>query len=145
MDHECANPKFVGDTDFTPSGATSTSALAVTYGVTNSAGICSFTGAGKISLDGIGTCTVTANQAGDATYAAATQVTSTFYLMPAEQKNFNGLTVCFTSPWTHCEVNGLSYGWDYSTSKYTTWAMAGETATVLANQSSNAAQLNGGP
>lgn len=137
-------PKFVGDTDFTPSGATSTSALAVTYGVTNSAGICSFTGAGKISLDGIGTCTVTANQAGDATYAAATQVTSTFYLMPAEQKNFNGLTVCFTSPWTHCEVNGLSYGWDYSTSKYTTWAMAGETATVLANQSSNAAQLNGG-
>ncbi len=137
-------PKFVGDADFTPSGATSTSALAVTYGVTNSVGICSYTGAGKISLDGAGTCTVTANQAGDATYAAATQVTTSFYVMPAEQKNFNGLTVCFTAPWTLCEVNGLNYGWDYATSKYTTWVKAGETATVLANQSSAAAQLNGG-
>jgi hypothetical protein len=71
-------------------------------------------------------------------------VTTTFYVMPAEQKNFNGLTVCFTSPWTLCEVNGLSYGWDYATSKYTTWVKAGETASVLANQSSGAAQLNGG-
>jgi len=136
-------PKFVGDADFTPSGATSTSALAVTYDVTNSSGICSFTGAGKIHLDGAGTCTVTVNQAGDATYAAAAQVTKTFYVMPAEQKNFNGLTVCFTSPWTMCEVNGLSYGWDYSTSKYTTWVKAGEFATALANQSSAAGQLNG--
>ena len=136
-------PKFVGDADFTPSGATSTSALAVTYGVTNSAGICSFTGQGKIHLDGAGTCTVTANQSGDATYAAAAQLTKTFYVMPAEQKDFNGLTVCFTAPWTHCEINGLSYGWDYATSKYTTFARAGETATILANQSSGAGQLGG--
>jgi hypothetical protein len=136
-------PKFVGDADFTPSGATSTSALAVSYGVTNSAGICSFTSEGKIHLDGHGTCTVTANQSGDATYAAATQLTKTFYVMPAEQKNLSGLTVCFTAPWTHCEINGLSYGWDYATSKYTTFAKTGETATVLANQSSGAGQLGG--
>ena len=136
-------PKFVGDADLTPSGATASSALAVTYDVTNSSGICSFTGAGKIHLDGVGTCTVTVNQAGDGTFAAAPQITKTFYVMPAEQKNLNGLTVCFTAPWTHCEINGLSYGWDYATSKYTTFAKTGETATILANQSSGAGQLGG--
>ena len=136
-------PKFVGDSDITPSGATSTSALAVTYGVTNSSGICSFTGEGKIHLDGVGSCTVTVNQAGDGTYAAATQLTKSFYVMPANQKQLDGLTVCFTAPWTHCEINGLSYGWDYATSKYTTFAKTGETATILANQASGATQLGG--
>lgn len=136
-------PKFVGDADFTPSGATSTSALAVTYNVTNSAGVCSWTGAGKIHLDGPGTCIVTADQAGDGTYAAATQLTKSFYVMPANQKQLNGLTVCFTAPWTHCEINGLSYGWDYATSKYTTFAKTGEDATILANQASGATQLGG--
>ena len=136
-------PKFVGDADFTPSGATATSTLAVTYGVTNSAGICSYTGDGKIHLDGVGTCSVTVNQAGDSTYAAAPQITKTFYVMPANQKMLNGLTVCFTALWNHCEINGLSYGWDYTTSKYTTFVKAGEVASVLANQSSGATQLNG--
>lgn len=136
-------PKFVGDSDITPSGATSTSALAVTYGVTNSSGICSFTGEGKIHLDGVGSCTVSVNQAGDGTYAAATQLTKSFYVMPANQKQLDGLTVCFTAPWTHCEINGLSYGWDYATSKYTTFAKTGETATILTNQNSGAGQLGG--
>lgn len=137
-------PMFAGDPEYAPAGATSTSGLAVTYGVTNSAGVCSWNSTtSKITLDGVGNCTVTVNQAGDATYAAATQITKTFYVMPATQKQLNGLTVCFTAPWTHCEINGLSYGWDYATGKYTTFAKAGETATVLTNQSSGATQLNG--
>jgi hypothetical protein len=62
-----------GDTDFDP-GATASSGFAVSYGAT---GACSIVG-GVVHLTGAGSCTVTASQAGDDDYAAATDVPRTF-------------------------------------------------------------------
>ena len=62
-----------GDT-YTPT-ATATSGLAVTFGAS---GACSFSG-GKVKMDQLpGTCTVTANQAGNSTWAPAPQKTQVF-------------------------------------------------------------------
>lgn len=58
-----------GDSDVTP-GATASSGLAVSYGVS---GTCSLAG-GLVHLTGAGSCTVTASQDGDANYSAAQQV-----------------------------------------------------------------------
>jgi hypothetical protein len=62
-----------GNPDFDP-GATSSSGLAVTYGASGACSVVS----GKLHLTGAGSCTVTANQAGNANYNAATQVQGTF-------------------------------------------------------------------
>ena len=58
--------------------ATASSGLTVTYSATsNPSGICSVTGS-KASFTGAGSCTITASQIGNGTYAAATPVTQTF-------------------------------------------------------------------
>ena len=62
-----------GDANFDP-GATASSGNAVSYG---GSGACSIV-SGKVHLTGAGSCTVTANQAGDANYNAAPQVQRTF-------------------------------------------------------------------
>ncbi len=62
-----------GNSDFDP-GATSSSGDAVSYGASGACTIAS----GKVHLTGAGSCTVTANQAGDANYNAAAQVQRTF-------------------------------------------------------------------
>ena len=62
-----------GDADFDP-GATASSGLPVSYGATGS---CAIVG-GLVHLTGAGPCTVTASQAGNADYAAATDVPQTF-------------------------------------------------------------------
>ena len=63
----------VGGTTYTPT-ATASSGLVVAITVdTASASVCSITG-GVVSFTGAGTCTLDANQAGDTTYAPATQV-----------------------------------------------------------------------
>ena len=62
-----------GNADF-DAGATSTSGNAVSYGAS---GACSIVN-GNVHLTGAGSCTVTANQAGDTNYYAAPQVQRTF-------------------------------------------------------------------
>ena len=56
--------------------ATASSGLPVSY-ASNSPTICTIAGS-TISFVAAGTCSITASQAGDATYAAATPVTRTF-------------------------------------------------------------------
>jgi len=69
--------------------ASATSGLAVTFG-TSTPGVCTVSGS-TVSFVGVGTCTVTANQAGNANYAAAAQATQTFPVGQASQ------TITFTS------------------------------------------------
>src|SRR5206468_10897553 len=56
--------------------ATATSALAVSY-TSNSTSICTVSGS-SVTLVIAGICSITANQAGNASFAAATAVTKTF-------------------------------------------------------------------
>ena len=67
-----------GQADFSP--ASSDSGLAVSY--SNASGKCTISG-GQLHIAGAGSCTVTADQAGDDQYAAAPSVTQTFQINPA--------------------------------------------------------------
>ena len=68
---------LVGDPAYTVS-ATATSGLAVTFAAApSSAGICTVSGA-TVTIVGSGTCTINANQAGNGSYQAATQVQQSF-------------------------------------------------------------------
>ena len=63
--------------------ATASSGLAVTYSTASAA--CSVTGGGVITLLHAGTCAIDANQAGNATYAAAPQVSRSFTVAKGNQ------------------------------------------------------------
>jgi hypothetical protein len=65
--------KTYGDADFDP-GATASSGLVVGYGVTGNCSIVS----GKVHITGVGSCSVTASQAGNGNYTAATSVAQSF-------------------------------------------------------------------
>ncbi len=68
-----------GDAPFTVS-ATASSGLAVTFSIVSSTGACdsSSTNGATITVDGAGTCTVQADQSGNATFAAAPSVDQSF-------------------------------------------------------------------
>ena len=71
------SPAAVGDPDYVV-GANATSGLAVVFSAdASSAGICTVSGS-SVSLDGAGTCTIDADQPGDATHQAAPQVQQSF-------------------------------------------------------------------
>ncbi len=74
--------KTFGNADFAP-GATASSGLAVTYASSNTA-VATIVD-GQIHIVGGGTTTITASQAGDATYAAATDATQGLTVNPAAQ------------------------------------------------------------
>jgi len=75
------SPAGVGDPDYVV-GANATSGLAVVFSAdASSAGICTVSGS-SVSLVGVGTCTIDANQPGDATHQAAPQVQQTFTVGP---------------------------------------------------------------
>lgn len=80
---------------------------------------------------------------GDANNYTFTSASTDFCLNDGSKKNENGLAVCFSAPWNLVEMNSLSYGWDPIAQKYTTWVKAGQTPTILANQSSSALQFEG--
>jgi hypothetical protein len=61
-------------------GATATSGLAPTYAATGAA--CSVTTSGTVTVLSVGTCQITASQAGNSTYAAATPVSETLTVNP---------------------------------------------------------------
>jgi hypothetical protein len=63
-----------GQADFSPAAAAS--GLAVTY--SNPVGPCAVDPSGLVQITGAGSCAITANQAGNALYRAATPVTQTF-------------------------------------------------------------------
>ena len=70
--------------------ATATSGLAVSY-ATNSAAVCTVSGA-SVTLVSVGVCSITANQAGNASFSAAAPVTRTFNVLQGTQ------TINFTQP-----------------------------------------------
>lgn len=64
--------------------ATSTSGLTVSF-TSATTGVCTITPGGALTLISTGNCTINADQAGDATYAAAAQVQQTFAVVKAAQ------------------------------------------------------------
>jgi hypothetical protein len=75
--------------------ATASSGLAVTFSAAaSSAGICTVSGS-AVALVGVGTCTIDANQAGDATHAAAPQAQQSFSIGIAAAPSVQSIT--FTS------------------------------------------------
>ena len=76
--------QVVGVDDFEP-GASASSGLAVAYAA---GGACSIVGA-KVHLTGFGSCTVTASQAGNANYFAATDVAATFSIKIGQTITFD--------------------------------------------------------
>ncbi len=63
--------------------ATSDSGLAVTY-TSATLPVCTVTGAGVITFMSVGTCTINADQAGNATYSPALQVSRSFAVTPED-------------------------------------------------------------
>jgi hypothetical protein len=77
-------------------GATSTSGLIPTYSATGTA--CSVTSAGAVTILAVGTCQITASQAGNSTYSAATPVTETLTVNPTPDVITIPPTVPSTTP-----------------------------------------------
>ncbi|MBX9644570.1 MAG: autotransporter domain-containing protein [Novosphingobium sp.] len=141
----------LADTPFTSAppvlGATASSGLAIAYS-SNSGSVCTVSGA-TISFVAVGTCSITASQAGNSNYAPATSVTNAFQVTPGVNTitfaalpnralgsgSFaltatasSGLAVAYsTSTPTICSVSGTSVN-----------LLAVGTCTVLANQAGNA-------
>lgn len=81
--------KTYGDASFTIS-ATASSGLTVAF-TSATTGVCTVSGS-NVTLVGAGSCTINANQAGDANYNAASQVQQTFTVNKSNQ------TITFTQP-----------------------------------------------
>jgi hypothetical protein len=109
------SPQTINFTSTAPAGATvggpaytvtatASSGLAVTFSAAaGSAGICTVSGA-TVSLVGVGTCTINANQAGNGSYLAAPQKQQSFTISKRSQ------TISFTStPPGSAVVGGASY------------------------------------
>ncbi len=77
-----ANPGSKTPSQTIASGATANSGLTVTL-ISNTPGICSVSGLNIVILSNTGNCSITATQAGDSTYAAATSVTQVFSITGA--------------------------------------------------------------
>jgi hypothetical protein len=115
--------------------ATATSGLTVSF-TSATPSVCSVSGSTATVLTG-GTCTINANQAGDAAYNPAPQVSQSFTVSPASQ------TISFTDPsdiaafvpnqavaLTATATSGLAVS--FSTATPTVCTVAGSTATVIA-------------
>jgi hypothetical protein len=109
------SPQSINFTSAAPAGAivggpaytvtaTASSGLAVTFSAAaGSAGVCTLSGA-TVSLVGVGTCTINANQAGNGSYLAAPQKQQSFAISKRSQ------TIGFTStPPGSAVVGGASY------------------------------------
>jgi outer membrane autotransporter protein len=129
--------------------ATASSGLAVTYGSTTP-GVCTVTSGGILGFVSTGTCTITADQAGNANYDAAAQVTQSFTVTPG----VNTITfpqpanAAFTSAppaLTATASSGLSVTYGSTTPGVCTVTSGGAitfvsagTCTIAANQSGSA-------
>jgi hypothetical protein len=96
-----------GDPDYTVS-ATSTSGLPVTFSIAPaSAGVCAVSGA-AVSLVAAGTCTISADQAGDSTYGPAASVQQSFTIVNPPAKSVQSITFTSTPP-SGAVVGGSAY------------------------------------
>jgi hypothetical protein len=91
------SPAAVGDPDYVVS-ADATSGLAVVFSAdASSAGICTVSGS-SVTLVGAGTCTIDANQPGDATHQPAPQVEQTFAIGGAPAPSVQSISFTSTAP-----------------------------------------------
>ncbi|MEP6978710.1 MAG: hypothetical protein ABI948_11720, partial [Thermoleophilia bacterium] len=146
----------VGDTYLVSAAASS--GLAVAFSADpSSAGICTVSGS-SVSLDGAGTCTVNADQAGDASYQPAPQVEQAFAVAPAA---LSPQTISFSSTPPAAALPGDSYAIAASASSglavvfsaapasagvctvsgSTVWVVGSGTCIVDADQPGNASYL----
>jgi hypothetical protein len=143
----------VGGPEYTVA-ATASSGLPVVFSANpSSAGVCNVSGS-TVSLTGAGTCTVDANQAGDANYQPAPQVQQSFTVVPPPSSQ----TITFTSSApSNAEYLGSSYNVSANASSGlpvaftvsgsctisgSSVAMAGAgTCTVYGNQSGSSSYL----
>lgn len=114
--------------------ATATSGLVVTFGSTTT-GVCTVSGT-TATIVGAGTCSITASQAGDATWLAATAVEQTFNIGKAAQTiSFNKpADIVFAAgasvPLTATATSGLAVTFTSLTTSVCT--VSGATATMVA-------------
>jgi hypothetical protein len=142
------SPVVIGDPTYTPA-ATASSGLTVAISLDGSSSGCSLS-AGVVSLTGVGTCLVDANQAGNGTYSAASQVQQSITVGSGKQdQTITFAPTTYTSGDTLFTVSAsatsqltVAFSIDASTSSVCTisgttvdFLTAGGTCTVDANQS----------
>ncbi len=115
--------KEYGAPAFAP-GASASSGLTVSY---EAAGQCEITQANLVAVTGAGSCTVTAEQAGNEEFAPASAVQQTFTIEPA------GQTISFTNPGTQT----------YGEAPFTPAAVASSGLPVSFNASGSCAIISG--
>ncbi|HEY8826862.1 MAG TPA: MBG domain-containing protein, partial [Jatrophihabitantaceae bacterium] len=111
-------PKTFGDADFAVS-ATASSGLAVSF---SALGDCNFNGLGQVHITGAGSCTITALQAGDANYNAASSVPQAFTIAKATatlalsnlSQTYDGSSKSATVTTTPSGLAGVSVTYDGS-------------------------------
>lgn len=140
--------KAIGDADYTP-GATASSPLTVSYTSSN-LDVAKIVD-GKIQIVGVGTTTITASQAGDATYEAATSVDQTLNVsasLTAQTITFDPLSAKTTGDaafdLTATASSGLAVS--YSSSNTAVATISGSTVTIVGGGTTDitASQLGNG-
>lgn len=111
-------------------GATASSALAVTYS-TATGGVCSVTSGGVITMLHVGTCTIDADQAGDATYSAASQVSRSFTVSKGNQAI---ALIGWTSPAVYGDLQALGTSGASGTGAVTYISTTPAVCTVISNE-----------
>ena len=113
-----ASPVVLGAAPATLSATGGASGNAIVYATTSAASVCTVSGT-TVTFTGVGTCNLTADQAGNGSYSAATQVTASVVINAAPAKTYTGpsptgpgnITAAFT---------GGNAGCAYATSQFST-------------------------
>ena len=127
------DPKTVGDPPFVVS-ATTTSPLAVSFAAT---GACTVL-ADEVTLTGAGSCTITASQAGDDNWNAATPVDQTFSIGKLDQA---ALAVTAPTAGTYGTFYDLAFSGGSGTGALTWEVVEGSTACAIASGGPHDGQL----
>ncbi len=126
--------KAVGDADFAP-GATASSGLPVSYASSNTA-VATIV-SGKIQIVGAGSTTITASQAGDASYNAAPDVTQTLTVssssLTSQTITFNPLSAknYGDAPFTLSAIASSGLTVSYTSSNTAVATVSGNTVTIV--------------
>lgn len=140
--------KVYGTADFAPGVSSTNSTIAITYTSSNS-GVATITTDGKIHITGVGTTTITASQAGNASYTAATPVAQELTVTPAaltikadnSTKIYGAANPAFTVTYTGL-VNGDNAASLTTAPTLTTTATAASPVNTYAISASGAASAN---
>lgn len=128
-----AGAKVAGAT-YTPA-ATATSGLSVTFSIDGgSSAVCAISG-GVVSFTGAGTCVVNANQGGNGSYGAATQVQQSFSVAKGDQTiTFGALSnvAISASPVTLSATAGSSLAVAFTSTTTSVCTVSGVTVTLVA-------------